>query len=114
MNIDPELWPMISRLLDEWLELPAESRAQWFSRIEQEDSQIAAVVREVVEGGESNVLATLPKLTGAELAAIAGGLTEDALVGPYRLVRELGRGGMAAVWLAERADGALKRTIALK
>jgi tetratricopeptide (TPR) repeat protein len=32
----------------------------------------------------------------------------------YRLIRELGRGGMSVVWLAERADGVLKRQVALK
>ena len=32
----------------------------------------------------------------------------------YRLIRELGRGGMAVVWLAERADGVVKRQVALK
>jgi serine/threonine protein kinase len=35
-------------------------------------------------------------------------------VGPYRLIRPLGEGGMAEVWLAERADGAFKREVALK
>src|SRR6185436_14101596 len=48
--------------------------------------------------------------------AIAGaaGHAPGDLVGPYRLVRELGAGGMGAVWLAERADGLIQRSIALK
>jgi serine/threonine-protein kinase len=44
----------------------------------------------------------------------AAGLAVGALVGPYRLTREIGSGGMAEVWLAERADGAFKREVALK
>ncbi len=49
-----------------------------------------------------------PVASGATLAQ-AG-----MLVGPYRLLREIGTGGMGAVWLAERADGMLKRRVALK
>jgi len=35
-------------------------------------------------------------------------------VGAYRLVRPVARGGMGSVWLAERADGALQRRVAIK
>ena len=35
-------------------------------------------------------------------------------VGPYRLVRELGRGGMGVVYLAERTDGLLDQQVAIK
>jgi eukaryotic-like serine/threonine-protein kinase len=42
------------------------------------------------------------------------GLQPGELVGPYQLVRLLGVGGMAQVWLASRADGAYEREVALK
>jgi tetratricopeptide (TPR) repeat protein len=35
-------------------------------------------------------------------------------IGPYRIVSELGRGGMAVVYLAERVDGAFGQQVALK
>ena len=36
------------------------------------------------------------------------------LIAGYRLLRLLGEGGMATVWLAERAEGGLRREVALK
>ncbi|WP_284618251.1 serine/threonine-protein kinase [Aquabacterium humicola] len=36
------------------------------------------------------------------------------VIAGYRLLRQLGEGGMATVWLAERADGQLKRQVAIK
>jgi serine/threonine protein kinase len=35
-------------------------------------------------------------------------------IGPYQLIELISRGGMGSVWLAERADGAYQRKVALK
>jgi eukaryotic-like serine/threonine-protein kinase len=47
-------------------------------------------------------------------SAFASDRSPGDLVGPYRLIRLLGEGGMAEVWLAQRADGSIKRAVALK
>src|SRR5258708_4129621 len=39
---------------------------------------------------------------------------EGARIGPYQLVRELGRGGMGTVYLAERVDEAYRKQVAIK
>ena len=54
-------------------------------------------------------LDSMPNLRADEAVAHSGDV-----VGPYRLLREIGRGGMGSVWLAERADGSFKRQVALK
>ncbi len=51
----------------------------------------------------------------AEMAEGPGrGEALGSLVGPYRLLEVLGRGGMGTVWLAERADGQFEQQVALK
>ena len=47
-------------------------------------------------------------------ALLDEGEAELGMLGPYRLVSELGRGGMGTVYLAERADGAYEQHVAVK
>ena len=44
----------------------------------------------------------------------SGGLREGRRIGPYRVLREIGRGGMGSVYLAARADDAYQKLVAIK
>jgi len=60
-------------------------------------------------------LPTLPGVGAVAPPRVPGsGPQPGTRVGPYLLTRPLGEGGMAEVWLAQRADGAFKREVALK
>jgi serine/threonine protein kinase/Tol biopolymer transport system component len=111
---------LMSRLLDQALPLDAAGRRLWLEALSPEHQELAQYLREALlpdeaEAGEIASLATLPKFGSAAPAeTAASGLKAGARVGPYELVRLLGSGGMAEVWLARRADGAFKREVALK
>jgi eukaryotic-like serine/threonine-protein kinase len=111
----------MSRLLEEALALDEAGRRVWLERAMQEHPDLADALREALLPGPARAaqlqeLMSLPKLA-AEVEASApapSGLAPGARVGPYQLIRPLGAGGMAEVWLARRADGAFKREVALK
>jgi len=112
---------LMSRLLDEALALDAAGRRLWLERLSPEYQDLVQYLREALLPGDSQAaqlvsLSTLPKLGAADPkgCAAASGLKSGARVGPYELIRLLGAGGMAEVWLARRADGAFNREVALK
>lgn len=111
-------WPALNALLDEALALPAAERAAFIDGLGAEHASRRDTLRALlshasrVETGD--FLATLPAIGLPSVDASAGQPAPGAEVGPYRLIEEIGSGGMGAVWLAERADGSLKRKVALK
>ena len=113
-----EQWRELSDLLDQAVDLNDDERGRWLERLDVSHAALKPLVERAfkskVWAESGGFLGTLPKL-GIEYAAeSASGPVAGDQVGPYQLVRELGRGGMGTVWLAERKDGLVKRQVALK
>jgi eukaryotic-like serine/threonine-protein kinase len=118
MKFTEQEWFSLSRLLDEALALPESERQAWLEALPVTPNGLGPTLRELLgrhaAAETDDFLKTLPRLGVPVAADTVSGLREGVVVGPYRLLRELGRGGMGTVWMAERIDGTLKRTVALK
>jgi eukaryotic-like serine/threonine-protein kinase len=116
--------PTLSRLLDEAWELNPAARERWLQTLPPQYARLKPKLSEML--GEQAAMETDAFVKPASEAA--GNLLDErggveaitsiwragSDVGGYRLIREIGLGGMGAVWLAERSDGVLKRKVALK
>ena len=118
-EIDEATWAALNSLLDRALDLAPAERMRWIDALDVQYDALKPRLRDLLSGDvalrTSRLLDTIPKL--ADIADEEEGSSSTAagdLVGPYRLVRELGAGGMATVWLAERHDGLIPRPVALK
>jgi serine/threonine protein kinase len=113
MALSKSDWIKLNQLLDEALDVEPARRLEWLDSLPPDVGTLSTTLRDLLcrqDGPETlEVLLPAPALTGG-FAALSSG----DRVGPYRLIRELGAGGAATVWLAERADGSLRRQVALK
>ncbi|HVK55100.1 MAG TPA: ABC transporter substrate-binding protein [Burkholderiales bacterium] len=107
---------LLSKWLDEALEIPEQAQIAWVGNLQTSErlkSLLSDLLAKRSDAESREIFNTLPKLTDStETNAISAQPT--GAIGPYRPLRELGRGGMGTVWLAERIDGLIKRPVALK
>ena len=113
-DLDPSRWDALSALLDAALDLDPAARAAWLAERRREQPEVAARLEQLLEhelrADAEGFLDPTRQQAGSDLLA-----SPDAqMLGPWKLERPLGQGGMGTVWLARRRDGRFEGTAAIK
>lgn len=113
-----ENWQKVKELVNEVLNLDASERENFLNNTEI-DEEIREEVRSLIAFEEDSE--NLINLSAVEFSKGFFDDDEDNVsallgqtIGAYKIISELGYGGMGAVYLAERADGNFSQRVALK
>ena len=113
----PERWQQIDGILQAALELAPEHRSAFLDKTCAADAGLRRGKKSLIDADES---------AGGFIEAPAGAtlklnMTDDRAhlaagqaLGPYKLIREIGRGGMGTVYLAMRGDDQYRKRVAIK
>src|SRR5689334_5867713 len=112
----PQAWDRVAELFAEVVTLPSGEREAFIHRTCADDAALGNELVSLLRAHDqtSGPLDVAPPFNVDETESATPTESAGTVVGPYRLLRPIGAGGMGSVWLAERSDGALKRSVALK
>ena len=119
MQFDASSWATVSEIFDRVADLPAAERDRVLATLPYatqrsvQDLLNACANQRAFEADIGAVRRDLASDWLREQATEHGVSVGDVL-GPWRIVREIGRGGMGTVYLAERADGHFDKHVAIK
>jgi serine/threonine protein kinase len=113
-----ERWAQIRQVFDGALDRPAKDRAAYLRVVCARDNELRLEVESLLRSHDQSedFLSTPAAQLGQLLSRDddAAEYPQGYCVGPYRLERRIGRGGMGSVWLATRVDEAYNKEVAIK
>jgi tetratricopeptide (TPR) repeat protein/predicted Ser/Thr protein kinase len=107
-SVPSEQWSRVRALLERALEVEPGEREAWLVRECGSDAAVLAEVRELLAADATARGFDLPDHERVE-RELVGPNRPGRRIGAWQLERELGRGGMSVVWLAQRVDGFAQR-----
>ena len=116
-------WRRIEVVIEEVADLPPAERARYLDEVCGDDRALRHEVARLLAASEqvgfleSSAAAFAAPFVAPAVSQVGtpdAGESTATLIGPYRVIAELGRGGMGAVYLAERAGEVPERRVALK
>ena len=114
-SMTPKRYRRLRELFEAALARNPASRLVWLEAACSEDEDLRNEVRRMLIADSLNGALITTNPIRARSARNRGSSTfEGRRIGPYNLLREIGRGGMGSVYLAERADNAFNKLVALK
>jgi eukaryotic-like serine/threonine-protein kinase len=114
--MDTERWHRVEALFAEALDLPEAERAGFVDKSCADDVEMRGELKALLASAPASG-AWLRDAIAVEVQLMASDAAEAKLgcrIGPFRLIRLLGQGGMGAVYLAERDDAQFCQRVAIK
>ena len=111
-----ENWQSVKEIFLAALECETdEERARFLAETCQNDSALRDEIESLLASHkQAETFIEEPAFAGIISPPLNGSPVVEKRIGHYRILREIGRGGMGAVYLAERADGEFEQRVAVK
>ncbi|MBM3740182.1 MAG: hypothetical protein FJW39_30880 [Acidobacteria bacterium] len=107
-------WNRLQEVFERASGLSGPSRTAYLDQTCAADPEFRAEIEDLLrsDGESASIVQRAVQGTAAEIAEPAQ--PQGRMVGAYRILGEIGRGGMGAVYLAERADAQFHKRVAIK